>query len=338
MTTIVLGLRALLAVVFIAAGVGKLLDLDGSRRAVRNFGVPEYAARVVGLLLPLAELAIGLALIFRPSARWAALGALVLLAAFIVAIARAVARGEEPDCHCFGQIHSAPAGRATLARNAVLAACAVVVVAYGSGPAVDTWLNARSAAELVAVGAVIAAVAAAVYALSLRSEVKQLKRDLEIAGKAAASGLAGLTIGTDAPPFTLPSLQGGAVTLNGLLERNQPALLAFMSPSCGPCEKFLPKLRMWQESLSASLTIAVISTGTKKQNALFNEYGVEDVLLQEEMEVADQYRISGTPSAIVVSRHGKIASNVGQMEQGIEPLVRLALRDVVGAPALGPAA
>ena len=65
-----------------------------------------------------------------------------------------MARGEEPDCHCFGQIHSAPAGPPTLARNAVLAGCAAVIVAYGSGPAVDAWVNARSAGELVAAGAV----------------------------------------------------------------------------------------------------------------------------------------------------------------------------------------
>ena len=36
------------------------------------------------------------------------------------AIAIAMARGKAPDCHCFGQLHSAPAGWKTLARNGVL--------------------------------------------------------------------------------------------------------------------------------------------------------------------------------------------------------------------------
>src|SRR5436305_2671304 len=138
MTTIVLGLRVALAAVFLAAGIGKLLDLAGSRRALRDFGVPERVTGVAGVLLPATEIAVAVALIFRPSARWAAIAALLLLGAFILGIARALPRGEEPDCHCFGQIHSAPAGPLTLARNAVLAAFAVVILAYGSGPALDT--------------------------------------------------------------------------------------------------------------------------------------------------------------------------------------------------------
>ena len=110
MATAVLALRLLLAGVFLTAGIGKLRDLPGSRRAVADFGVPERAARVVGLLLPLAEIAIAVSLVPAPSARWGALAAAILLAAFIVGIARALSRGEQPDCHCFGQIHSAPAG------------------------------------------------------------------------------------------------------------------------------------------------------------------------------------------------------------------------------------
>ena len=70
MATAVLALRLLLAGVFLAAGIGKLRDLPGSRRAVEDFGIPKRAARVVGLLLPLAEIAIAVALVPTPSARW----------------------------------------------------------------------------------------------------------------------------------------------------------------------------------------------------------------------------------------------------------------------------
>src|SRR5579864_2588346 len=102
MATVALALRLVLAAVFLTASVGKLLDLKGSRRAVRDFGVPERAAGFVGTALPLAELAVALALVFRPSARWGAAVALLLLLGFIAGIARALARGEQPDCHCFG--------------------------------------------------------------------------------------------------------------------------------------------------------------------------------------------------------------------------------------------
>ena len=103
-------LLILLAATFIVAGGAKLADLPGSRKAVAGFGVPERFAPAAGLALPIAELLIGLALIPTGSARWGALAALVLLAAFIGAIGYNLARGRTPDCHCFGQTHSAPAG------------------------------------------------------------------------------------------------------------------------------------------------------------------------------------------------------------------------------------
>jgi hypothetical protein len=44
------------------------------------------------------------------------------------------------------------------------------------------------------------------------------------------------------------------------------------------------------------------------------------------MEVADIFSVKGTPSAVIVSQNGHVASNLAEMEQAIEPLVRLALR------------
>jgi thiol-disulfide isomerase/thioredoxin/uncharacterized membrane protein YphA (DoxX/SURF4 family) len=327
MATAVLALRLVLAGVFLTAGIGKLRDLPGSRRAVADFGVPERAARVVGLLLPLAEIAIAVALVPSPSARWGALAAAILLAAFIAGIARSLARGEQPDCHCFGQIHSAPASRATLARNAVLLAFAGVIVVYGSGPALDDWVSARSAAELAAVGLGICAVAAATYAWTLRARNQTLANNLRIESSvSAAAGRFGLPVGTEAPSFVLEDMRGEPATLVGLVERGKPVLLMFVSPGCGPCNSMLPKLHQWQQSLSERLTIAIISTGTAEENAVLLEQGLEDVLLQERMEVADAYAVKGTPTALVVSRQGFIASSLGEMEQAIEPLVRLALR------------
>jgi uncharacterized membrane protein YphA (DoxX/SURF4 family)/thiol-disulfide isomerase/thioredoxin len=330
MATVVLALRFLLAVVFVTAGVGKLLDLAGSRRAMADFGVPERAARVVGLLLPLAEIVIGLGLVFRPSARVAAVAAALVLAAFILGIARALSRGEQPDCHCFGQIHSAPAGPSTLIRNGLLAAAAIVIAAYGSGPAVDNWVSARSAAELAAVGLGIVAIGALLYAWQLRSQYATLANNLRIARKAGAvGGRFGLPVGTEAPRFELADLRGDPVALTRLTERGNPVVLMFMSPWCGPCGAMLPRIRQWQETLRDRLTIAVISTGTVEQNEVFADQAIEDVLLQEEMEVADVFGVKGTPSAVIVSRDGLVASTLGEMEQAIEPLVRLALRQGV---------
>jgi uncharacterized membrane protein YphA (DoxX/SURF4 family) len=126
-----LACRLGLAAVFATAGLAKLADLEGSRSASREFGVPAPIAAAFGTLLPLAELATAAALIPNASARWGALAALVLLLGFIGGISNALARGREPDCHCFGQVHSEPASWKTLARNIGLGGVAAFVLAAG---------------------------------------------------------------------------------------------------------------------------------------------------------------------------------------------------------------
>src|SRR5436853_3833460 len=72
-----------LCAVFLVAGLAKLADLKGSQQAVRDFGMPAVLARPFGLLLPLAELAVAVALLLPATAWWGALGALVLLLLFV---------------------------------------------------------------------------------------------------------------------------------------------------------------------------------------------------------------------------------------------------------------
>ena len=91
---------------------------------MRDFGVPARLATPLGTLLPLAELVVAVALLLPISAWWGGLGALLLLLLFVVGISYNLAQGRQPDCHCFGQLHSAPAGWPTLIRNLVLAAVA----------------------------------------------------------------------------------------------------------------------------------------------------------------------------------------------------------------------
>ena len=187
-----LGIRVVLAAVFAVAGTAKLLDRPGTRRSLSDFGVPSRTLPVAALLLPLLELATAVALIPPASARWGAVAALALLLAFIGGIANALARGEAPDCHCFGQVHSAPAGRGTLVRNAVLAALAAIVVVEGPGPSIPDWVSARTPAELVAVAAGAAAIALAGLALRLWSD----RRDLRARPRCRAGGARRLAAGT----------------------------------------------------------------------------------------------------------------------------------------------
>jgi membrane associated rhomboid family serine protease len=151
-TTLLLA-RLLLALLFATSGVAKLADREGSRRAIAAFGVPSALAAPLRLLLPLGELAVAAFLLPASTAWWGALGALVLFSVFVVDISINLARGRKPDCHCFGQLHSAPAGWKTLVRNGALAAVAGFVLwkGYdgGAGPSALSWLGALSTAQLL---------------------------------------------------------------------------------------------------------------------------------------------------------------------------------------------
>src|SRR5438309_4860864 len=154
MDIVLLLARLLLAVVFVVAWLAKLADRAGSRKALLDFGVPAMFVAPFAVLLPLAELAVAVPLLLTASAWWGAIGALALLLLFVVGIGYNLAHGRTPDCHCFGQLHSAPAGWPTLIRNLVLAALAGVVVVFGRsapGPGVLDWLAALTVSQRIEV-------------------------------------------------------------------------------------------------------------------------------------------------------------------------------------------
>ena len=328
------GAQLLLAVVFATAGVAKLLDQAGSRSALEGFGVPQAVVPAAGLLLPLVELATAVALVVHSTARFGALAALLLLLAFIGAIAGAMARGKAPDCHCFGQLHSAPAGRGTLIRNAVLAAPAAIVLVNGPAPPIDDWVAARTAAELVAFGAGMLALALAGICVRIWLENRELRTALDLEQERTALFPSGLPAGADAPRFELPTASGGTLSLEALLARGQSVALVFVSPGCGPCATLLAEVSRWQTTLAKELTIGLISSGSLDDNQRMAEkYGLTDVGVQEDAEVLDSYQLDGTPAAVVVTQDGLLANVAGHGLFEIEPLIRLSLRQEATAPA-----
>jgi uncharacterized membrane protein YphA (DoxX/SURF4 family)/peroxiredoxin len=325
--SLLLAVSLLLAAVFATAGLGKLLDLSGSRRALEEFGAPARLVRPVAVLLPLAELAVAIALVFPPSARWGALAGALLLLAFMVGIANAMRQGRAPDCHCFGQIHSAPAGGRTLARNGVLLGLTLFVALAGPAPAIDDWVAERSGLELVlaAAGLVVVALATLRGLAWLRSRDGE-RRSAEQHEREQRSY--GRPVGSPAPPFTARDLEGRAVTLEDLRDRGRPVVLVFVSRGCPSCKMLLPKLATWQLSLAERLTIALLSEGEAEDNrGTAEQLGLNDFLLQEQRsEVLDEYGTGGTPSAVVVDPDGSIASPAAGGPWAVEELIRVALR------------
>jgi peroxiredoxin/uncharacterized membrane protein YphA (DoxX/SURF4 family) len=338
MASIALGVRVLLAIVFATAAAGKLADRPGARRALADFGMPARLVNPVALLLPAAELAAAVALVVQQSARWGAVAALGLLIVFVVGIAKAMARGEAPDCHCFGQLSSAPAGRGTLIRNGILALPAVLVVAYGPGEAIDSWVSARSAAELVAVAAGVLALALGAFCLRLWLENRDLRRGLATARESLAAFPAGLPIGAPAPGFALPTVDGQTTTLDDLRGRGKPVALVFVSPTCAPCVSMLPDLARWQTTLADRLTIALLAAGDVREiRRVSEQHGLTNVLVQDDAEVFEAYRAAASPSVVIVTTEGRIGSDTRSSQAIVEAVIRRSLRGGTLVPTPRPA-
>ncbi len=227
--------------------------------------------------------------------------------------------------------------------NIVLAAAAGFVLAEGlhqPGASAVAWLSQLDGAEVASLVAGIV-VMAAVGGLGwfslelLRQNGRILLRldELEVAVSAGGGAVVpelfdwerraqGLRVGSKAPDFDLVSLGGGKRTLKSLLADGQPAMLVFADPGCGPCQALLPDLSKWQRQHASRLTVAMISRGDIEANqAKADEHRVQNILIQVDREVSTSYQAHGTPSALLVSPEGLIASAVAPGALAISQLV-----------------
>jgi peroxiredoxin/uncharacterized membrane protein YphA (DoxX/SURF4 family) len=320
-----------LAAVFLLAGVAKLTDRPGTRRALADFDVPARLIDPFALLLPLAELAAATALVFPTTARWGAAGSLLLLALFVVGLTRVLRRGEAPDCHCFGQLHSKPASWTTVARNLVLAIPAAYVTLEGPGPSLSSWVAGTDARDLWLIATGALATLTTTTSVLLWRENRRLR---STGGPAAA---APRQIGALAPQFSLPSTAGPAVSLHDLLANNRGCVLTFVSPGCGPCKLLLPELARWHNTITERLALTLVTPAEATEaEKLAHEHALTDVLIDEQSIVMHAYGVWGTPSAVLVASDGTVRSAPVTGRIAIESLIRLALQsELRPAPARG---
>jgi len=357
MVYIIFAGRLLISSVFIFAAIGKLSDISGSRLAVQGFGIPERLANPLGTLLPCVELATGVALLFTGTAWWGAVGATALLICFVLAIGANLLRGRTPDCHCFGQLHSAPAGPKILMRNIGLAAVAAFLVERGSrnlGPGLQELFAALSGVQiaglLVSLTAIWFCAICTWFMLQLYRQNGRLLERIEVLEQ-HASGLfieapmpalaegpkIGLPPGAMAPEFELLDLHGQARTLQFLLSDRKPLMLLFVDPECGPCTAMLPDVALWHARYAALATIVTISRGTAKSNLeRIGSHQLPNVLLQEDREVANAFKSYGTPGAVWVDTDGRIKSYVAQGSAEIQNLLLEQLKGTMPKLRLAP--
>lgn len=316
------------------AGIGKLLDLEGSEKAVKAFGVPEQLAKPIGFLLPIAELVFAFCLLFVGTSWLGAVGALLLLVAFIAGMLIQMIRGNAPDCHCFGQFHSEPVGPKSLIRNFLIALLPIVLIVSGRDSqgyplgVTDAQIAQNVSIALLAVGLFVTAS----YLLRLTTDNRKLLRRIEFLEMLDNGGAPierdemgnptdSLPIGAPFPDFTLTDTSGRVVTFEHLLADYKPKVFLFVGPTCEPCKALLPDFRTWKEQFDGRLRLVFVSSGTADQNfERFGESLAAGMLLQSSKELGEKVYCKWTPSALFVSADGNIASHPAVGETAIRDL------------------
>ena len=354
MQLVLLMARLFLALVFGVAGIAKAADKAGSRRAIIDFGVPERLAPLLAWCLPLVEILVALALIPLSTAWWGASAALALLSVFTIGIGVSFARGQSPDCRCFGQIHSEPVSWLTFGRNLLLVAVAGFVVVQGKdnpGLSALNWLNDLKTAELITLilGIFITGLLAWICVFlsrmlkqqaevlggieSLRVALSEDGEILPVQHKEATLPEDGLPVGAKAPKFSLATVDGDEMSLDDLLEPGKFVLLLFAGPNCWGCKVLLPMVRAWERDYSDRLTICILSNGNLSESQdKMSRYEVSYLLMDERSKVADEYQAKWTPAAILIHPDGRIAS---QNTYGDDP-IREMVRDLIASGRLSP--
>lgn len=333
-------IRLLLLVVFLVAGIGKLLDREGSEKALRDFEIPEPLVKPFAASLPWLEIAVAAGILFTPVSWYSAIGAAVLLLGFTAGMLWQMKKGNAPDCHCFGQIHSEPVSLKSIGRNAVLLALAIVLVAVGpgfqgtdvvgSGP----FVSGENSMQLMLGLAIVGLLVAMVFILKKISDQQvQIMRRIEILDLVANEGKevtreeaqqpqAGLPIGSPLPAFTVEDGDGNRVDSSEILDEGTPALLMFVSPTCHPCESLIPDMDSWNSEIGDAMDVILISTGDWNENVeKFGDLRSGMLYIQEERSVSELLGAQWTPTAIFIDSKGAIASRNAVGDSAIRELV-----------------
>jgi len=145
--------RIVVGSVFLVAGIAKWrLGAHGFAQAIHGYrllpvDMPVGLARV----LPLAEIAIGFALLAGAAMPAAALCAATLLTLFATAMASALARGLEPDCGCSAFVRGQRVSWRLVYRNLALGALLVPVAGESAWAVAGTFAMVLTATALLVV-------------------------------------------------------------------------------------------------------------------------------------------------------------------------------------------
>lgn len=326
-------IRLALAGVFALAGAAKFMDLPGAEKAAAEFGIPGSWAKPYAIALSAAEILIAALLVFTATSFIGAVLAAWLLLIFIAGMAYQLANGRSPDCHCFGQLYSKPVSKFSILRNVVLLLLPLILVASGRrNQGIDLWeIRNEMVPTLLAIVIVTMLVIAINYLREIAKQQNVILRRIELLELVSNEGQAvhrdeasdpyeGIPIGARFPDFELPDISAGTVRLSELATGRKAILFLFVGPKCNPCGALVPEIAEWRERLADKTQIVLFSSGTTKENE--KKFGTDGlVLLEKDRDIANLVGARWTPTGLLVSPFGKVASHLAVGDNAIRSLV-----------------
>lgn len=324
MDVLVLASAAAVSVVLAAAAVGKVRDPGGVAAALPGLGISDRWTAPIAIGLPIVEALAAVALWVPPARRIGATASAALLAVFLVVVARAVLRGDDVRCACFGSSSAATLSWRSVLRNVVLTAAAVLAAAVPAtwGAAAD---QAGGVAILVLGGALVALGAA--LALSLRFQIdlfgrygEILNRLEAIEGGRPAPAVTDTLIepGTLAPAVAVAELDAGPRDLAELWADDGSALVVFTNPACGSCRSLMPVLAKWAVA-HPDTSVAVVSPQSQRRTRDEHPAAPIHWIVDRETAAFEAFGATRTPTGVLVS--GGVVTEVARGAAQVEAML-----------------
>lgn len=302
----------ILTFTLVVSGLAKIPARTETADAMTSLRIP------LRRLHPLAAIAVPAAELIAAVLLWVPLvplqvlvsvGILLLMAMYLVIIARALTFEEQVECSCFGTIASPTVSRTTLLRNILLTATALIGVIAAATGAIAA---AVTTAPLQLLGWTLALAVACAITVCVLGGVKG-------SGAEGADPSAAGPMGEDEeveeldylrqpiPYGMLETADGSRISLRDLA-MGRAVLLLMLSYGCGPCVRVLDKVPEWREALGGLVHVQVVYVQKLErlpQEAIDRAGG--DPMHDLEGNISEVLELHGTPSAMLLGADRKTA-------------------------------
>lgn len=328
---LLLSAQVLVSATFLVSGLAKLPARRATADAMISLRLPARSLHgLAATAVPIAEIVLALAVWIPVPGLPVALAALALLLviAYWLIIARALGFEERVSCSCFGTLGSPEISGLTLGRNTLLLVLAVLSLAGAIfGASAQALVH-----QPVPLGQLAASVLAACLLTLLTVSGVRSSADTGEGGapeRASATDTAsgsGPEEDDDLPdyertatPFGMLQSEGEAPTTLATLTAQRAALLVWVRPGCGPCERVLNAVPAWREALEDVLTIRTLFRRPPEElDASVRERAVSTAAYDIEGNLGRSLGVRSSPGAVLLGADGMLAGGpVGGAEDVI---------------------